>query len=235
VNNFSHRPFRPHHPAGPVTRVTDVYHRITSRHQIEIEVQPPRAQVHFADGATANPADIQTRFEAIVYNSDQGYFWEVRDLAGNPGMGTIDASGLYRAPAKGLLANGTTEIIVATSREDRMRRAYAWVTLVGDGLARATVEIRPKHATLYYRLGANNDFIDDSNKMRQFDATVRDGAGGIEWLVNNASSGTGPWFLYQAPNNGGTATVTIQARLQADHTIFDEAKVQLLNYSWPGL
>jgi hypothetical protein len=236
VNNFSHRPFRPHRPAGPVTRVTDVYHRITSRHQVEIEVQPPRAQVHFADGSTANPADTQTRFEAIVYNSDQGYFWEVRDLAGNPGMGTIDASGLYRAPAKGLLANGTTEIIVATSREDRMRRAYAWVTLVGDGPARATVEIRPKHATLYYGQGFNNNFMDDSNKMRQFDATVRNGAGGIEWLVNNAPpSATGPWFLYQTPNNGGTATVTIRARLQADHSIFDEAKVQLLNYSWPGL
>jgi hypothetical protein len=128
-----------------------------------------------------------------------------------------------------------TEIIVATSREDRMRRAYAWVTLVGDGRATATVEIRPKHATLYYKQGANNDFMDDSNKMRQFDARVRDGAGGIEWLVNNASSGTGPWFLYQTPNNGGTATVTIQARLQADHSIFDEAKVQLFNYSWPGL
>lgn len=237
MNSFSHPPFRQHRPAGPVTRVTDVYHRKTLRHQVEIEVQPPRAQVHFADGSTANPADTQTRFEAIVYNSDQGYFWEVRDLAGNPGMGTIDASGLYRAPAKGLLTNGTTEIIVATSREDRMRRAYAWVTLVGDGRARATVEIRPKHATLYYRQGFNNDFIDDSNKMRQFDATVRNGAGVIEWVVNGGPpSGTGPWFLYQTPlNNGSTATVTIQARLQTDNSIFDEAKVQVLNYDWPGV
>jgi hypothetical protein len=235
VNNFSHRPFRQHRPAGPVTRVTDVYHRITWRHQVEIEVQPPRAQVHFADGSTANPADTQTRFAAIVYNSDQGCLWEVRDPAGNPGIGSIDASGLYRAPAKGLLAHGTSEIIVATSREDRMRRAYAWVTLVGDGPAKAIVEIRPKHATLYYKQGANNDFMDNSNKMRQFDATVRNGTGGIEWLVNNASSGTGPWLLYQTPINGGTTTVTIRAQLQADNSIFDEAKVQLLNYSWPGL
>ena len=235
MSNFTHRPL-PHRPVGKSpSRVTDVYHSVTCRHQVEIEVWPPRAEVRFANDATANPADMHLRFEATIYNSDQGVLWEVRDPAGNPGKGSIDAAGLYRAPPKGAIPNGTTDIVIATAREDRMRRAYAWVTLVGVGPAQALVEIRPKHATLYYRTGANNNFMDDSNKMRQFDAVVRNGSGVIEWLVNNALSGTGTWFLYQTPNNGGSSTITIRARLQADHSVFDDSKVHLLNYSWPGL
>jgi hypothetical protein len=116
-----------------------------------------------------------------------------------------------------------------------MRRAYAWVTLVGVGPAKATVEIRPKHATLYYRTGVNNSYMDDSNKMRQFDAVVRNGSGIIKWLVPNAPPSTGTWFLYETPSNGGSSTITIRAELQADPSVFDEARVHLLNYSWPGL
>ena len=81
--------------------VTDVYHHIVCRHQVEIEVWPPRAEVHFRDDWTANVATTQVRFEAQVYNSTQGYVWDVRDINGGPGQGTIDASGLYRAPPKG--------------------------------------------------------------------------------------------------------------------------------------
>jgi hypothetical protein len=237
VTNGLHRRFG-HHPfAGRNGSVTDVYHRVVCRHRVEIEVWPPRVEVHFNDDWTANPIDTQTRFEATVYNSDQGYLWEVRALDGSPGQGTIDASGLYRAPTKGALPNGFTEIIVATAREDRLRKAYAWVTLVGFGpepVTAPTVDIWPKRVNLYYRQGANNNYMDDSNKMRQFGAILRDSTDSIEWLVNGASSGTGPWFLYQAPNTGGTNTVTIRARLQTQHSIFDEAKVLLLNYSWPG-
>lgn len=237
MSNFVHRPL-PHRPIGKSPpRITDVYHSVTCRHRVEIEVWPPRAEVRFTNDATANPANTQLRFEATIYNSDQGVLWEVRDLAGNPGKGTIDAAGLYRAPPKGAISNGTTEIIIATAREDRMRQAYAWVTLVGVGPAEAVVEIRPKHATLYYRTGANNSYMDDSNKMRQFDSVLRNCSGAIEWLVNpgTAVSGTGTWFLYETPNNGGSSTITIRARLQADHSVFDDAKVHLLNYSWPGL
>lgn len=237
MTNGLHRRFGQHRFAGRNGSVTDVYHRVVCRHQVEIEVWPPRVEVHFNDDWTANPIDTQTRFEATVYNSDQGYLWEVRALDGSPGQGTIDASGLYRAPTKGALPNGFTEIIVATAREDRLRRAYAWVTLVGFGpepVTAPTVDIWPKRVNLYYRQGANNNYMDDSNKMRQFGAILRDSTDSIEWLVNGGSSGTGPWFLYQAPNTGGTNTVTIRARLQTQHSIFDEAKVLLLNYSWPG-
>jgi hypothetical protein len=82
--------------------------------------------------------------------------------------------------------------------------------------------------------------MDDSNKMRLFGANLRDSNGSIEWLVKVepsgtfALSGTGPWFPYPTPNIGSTNTVvTIRAQLQGQSSIFDEAKVLQLNYSWP--
>ena len=240
MTNILHRPFGQHRFTGRNESVTDIYHRVECRHQVEIEVWPPRAEIHFHDDWTANPIDTQTRFEAIVYNSNQGYLWEVRNLDGSPGQGTIDASGLYRAPPKGTLANGFTEIVVATAREDRLRKAYAWVTLAGAGPEPVTapaVDIWPKRANLYYQQGANNNYMDDSNKMRQFGAIMRNSTGStIEWLVDGVlqAGTTGPWFLYQTPNTGSTSTVAIRAQLQGQPSIFDEAKVLQLNYSWPG-
>jgi hypothetical protein len=238
VKTALRHPFGNHRFTGRDESVTDVFHHIVCRHQVEIEVWPSRVELNFRDEWTANPIDTQTRFDALVYNSDQGHLWEVRNPDGGPGQGTIDASGLYRAPPKGALPSGFTEVIVATSREDRLRKAFAWVTLVGVGprpVAAPTVEIWPKRANLYYRQGANNNYIDDCNKMRQFMATPRDTpATLVEWLVDGVIQATGPWFLYQAPNTGGTKVVAVRARLQAHPAIFDEAKVLQINYSWPG-
>src|SRR5256885_3599147 len=99
-------------PGG--AKVTDVYHTIVCRHQVEIEVRPASAEVHFADDWTANPAGKQARFEAAVFNSDQGCLWEVHQRDGSPGLGSIDGTGLYMAPPKGGVPSGTTEVIVAT-------------------------------------------------------------------------------------------------------------------------
>lgn len=219
-------------------RVTDVYHNVICRHQVEIEVWPPRAEVHFGDDWTANPADMQVRFEAIVYNSAQGYLWDVRKPDGSPGDGTIDASGVYHAPAKGPLASGSTEIVIATAREDSLRKAYAWVTLVGQGpepVPAPSIDIFPKRVNLYFRQNYNNSYIDDCNKMRAFNAILRDGVGTIEWLVGGVLQGaTGPWFLYQMPNNGVTGMIAVSARLQGRPAVFDAAEVLQLNYVWPG-
>lgn len=212
---------------------------IVCKHQVEIEVWPPRAELNFQDEWTANPIETQIRFEATVYNSREGHLWEVRDINGNPGHGTIDASGLYRAPPKGGLASGTTDIVVATAREDRLRKAVAWVTLVGVGpqpVPVPQVAIWPKRLDLYFIQGADNAYIDDCNKERQFSATVYDSMSAVQWLVNGTlQAGTGPWFFYQAPNTGASQVVTVQARLQNQTSIFDEAKILLRNYNWPGL
>jgi hypothetical protein len=225
-----------HHPHG---RRHDVHHHVVCRHQVEIEVWPPRAELQFRDDWTANPASAQVRFEAQVYNSSQGHTWETRDINGGPGQGTIDASGLYRSPPKGALVSGTTELVVATSREDPLRKAYAWVILVGLGprpADAAEVAVFPRQANLYYRNGANNNLIDDCNKQRQFEAVVFNTGAQVEWLVNGALQGAvGPWFLYQTPANGASSVVTVRARLQGNPGVFADAKVSQLNYDWPGV
>ncbi len=222
----------PHHRE----RITDVYHRIVCRHQVEIEVWPPRAEVHFADDWTANPAGKQVRFEATVINSDQGVLWDVHQPDGSPGLGSIDATGLYTPPSKGFIAGGTTEIVVATAREDRLRKAFAWVTLVGIGpqpTAIPSIEIYPKNINLYYRSGASNQYMDSANKQRLFRAVLYDGSGTINWKVNGIASGSGSWLEYQAPNSGGGGVVTIRAELGGNPSVFDEGRIDLLNYSWP--
>jgi hypothetical protein len=220
--------------------VREIYRCVEYRHQVEIEVWPPAVTLNFEDEWTANPINAQTRFAATVFNSSQGALWEVHDVLGNPGAGSIDATGLYRAPPKGALPDCFTEVVVATAREDRLRKAYAWVTLVGTGPAaapRPSVEIWPRRVNLYYRQGFNNNYIDDSNKMRLFTATAsHDPAPAFEWLVDGVVQGgaTDPWFLYQAPGNGGTQVVTVSVRNQAQAAIRDDARVLLLNYTWPA-
>lgn len=216
-----------------------VRRQVVCKHQVEIEVWPARAEVRFGDDWTADPATTQVRFEATVYNSSQGYTWSVRSMDGSAGQGSIDASGLYSAPPKGGLSSGTTELVVATSREDPLRTSFAWVTLVGVGPRPAPtpeVEVLPRRLNLYYGTGFNNDMIDACNKRCEFQALAFGATGQVEWLVNGALQGvTGPWFAYQAPSSGGTAVVTVTARLQSDHAVSGEAKVSLLNYDWPGV
>jgi len=216
-----------------------IVHDMVCRHRIEVQVTPPRAQLYFKDERFTNPIDTQIRFEAILYNSDRGVRWEVLSPTGGPGLGTIDDTGLYRAPDKGGLESGSTEIIAATSRADPLRKAFAWVTLVGLGPLPAPapkVVIWPKLVTLYYNNGAANEYIDVTNKQQIFRAFPEDIADQqIRWLVNGAATGgTEPWFTYFAPNTGGGEEVTVTAALKAQPSVSDDAKVLIVNYLWPN-
>jgi hypothetical protein len=227
----------------------DIVHHILCRHRVEIEVWPPRAEVFFQDERYANPINTQVRFEAILYNvTVGGVTWEVRDLQGNPGAGSIDASGLYQAPPKGSLPSGTTDVVVAIATEDPLRKAYAWVTLVGEGPApkpQASITLTPRSATLYYpenRAGHDdrNQFIDVSNTMQMFRATLRDSATTeVEWLVDGGIK-TNPapssLFLYEAPTSGSSGAVHfVTARIKAEPGVAESAKVVLINYQWPKI
>ncbi|HET6183638.1 MAG TPA: hypothetical protein VFA03_08590 [Acetobacteraceae bacterium] len=220
-----------------------IVHHIVCRHRVEVEVCPPRAELYFHDERWIDPIDTQLRFEAIVYNSDRGVTWQVLAPDGGPGQGTIDATGLYQAPDKGGLASGTTDVVVATARGDPLRKAFAWVTLVGRGPLPAPVprlEIWPKVATLYYQQGADNSYIDDRNKLRVFRAFPRHAAGSaVNWSVTGgAINVVGPdstFATYVAPLSGGDAEQTVTATLASDPSVVDHAKIILLNYNWPGL
>jgi hypothetical protein len=220
-----------------------VVHHIICRHRVEVEVCPPRAELYFQDERWIDPIDTQIRFEAIVYNSDRGVTWQVLAPDGGPGQGTIDATGLYRAPDKGPLPSGTTDVVVATARADPLRKAFAWVTVIGRGPLPASVpriEIWPKVVTLYYQQGADNAFIDDQNKLRVLRAFSHNAAGvAVNW---SATGGTitvvGPdssFASYVAPLTGSDAEQTVIASLAGSPAVAAYAKIILLNYNWPGL
>jgi hypothetical protein len=221
-----------------------VVHHMLCRHQVEVAVQPPRTELYFRDERWIDPIDTQIRFEAVVYNSDRGATWQVLAPDGGTGHGTIDAiTGLYQAPDKGTLDSGTTDVVVATTRADPLRKAFAWVTLVGLGPLPAPpprIEIWPKLVTLYYWNNDDNAYIDDSNKLRMFRAFPRHAANPtVQWSASTGTVVTGSpdtgWCTYTAPASGGIAEATVTAALASDPTVTDDAKVVLLNYIWPGL
>lgn len=216
------------------------HHHVVCRHQIEIEVQPAAAEVYFADERYVDAINTQQRFAASVYNApDNGVIWQVTDVTGGPGAGTIDPSGRYLAPPKGSIPHGHTDLVIATAKADPTRRACAKVTLVGHGpevAPAAKLEIYPQVAYLYYQDGAHNRYIDASNKRQQFTTLMRNTTlTDVSWSV--AGAGTiDAAGMYTAPSSGGApAFVTVQAKLTLDNSVMDTARIILLNYSWPGI
>jgi hypothetical protein len=219
-----------------------VVHHTICRHQIEVAVQPPRAELYWHDERWVDPINTQLRFEAVVFNADRGVIWQVLAPDGGPGHGTIDATGLYQAPDKGPLASGTTDVVVATVRADPLRKAFAWVTLVGLGPSPAPaprIEIWPKFVTLFYETGNDNAYIDVTNKLWTFRAFPRHATNSsVQWSATLGIVVPGPdttFGTYIPPGTGTTSGVTVTARLQANPSVSDDARVELRNYIWPGL
>lgn len=222
-----------------------IIHHGVCQHQVEIEVWPSEAEVYFQDERDVDPINTQVRFDAVVYNAPSGYvLWEVKDISGGPGVGSIDPTGLYTAPPKGegvsSLTHGTTDIIIVTAVDDPLRKAYARVTLVGFGPEpelKAKLEIFPKQVYLYYPSGHHNAYMDKSNQMQLFRAIIRNSdSTEVAWEVNgNPAPGASdePWYLYKS-NYVGAEEVTIKVSLVGDSSIKDEAKVIQINYIWPG-
>ena len=231
------RPNRP--PCKPA-----VIHDLVCQHRMEVEVWPASAEVFFLDERFAHPVNSQVRFDAVVYNAPTDRVtWEVKNLSGSSGAGSIDPSGLYTAPPKGTFPNGITDIIVATSVDDPFRKAYGQVSLIGHGpepKPDPTIEISPKKSYLYYP-GGHNAYIDESNKMQFFRTTLRNiPSAQLVWEIGSHPPipWNEPWYLFKVNEFLSFVVedkITITARLNDEPAIKDEAVVFLLNYSWPGL
>jgi hypothetical protein len=220
----------------------EVIRHVTRHARPELEIWPPRAEVTFSDERSANPANTMLRFEATVFNAcSTTVRWEVLDPEGQPGAGSIDQTGLYRAPAFEDSLNGTTDVVTATLVEDPLRTAYAWVTLAGVGpwpTPAPRLQLVPKTAYLYYPDGHDNDYIDSSNTMQFFRVLIRDSPSQVvQWSVDGVVQGgqTGDVFLYEVSGSGAPKKVTVRAQVQGEPTAVDTATVMLTNYSWPGL
>jgi hypothetical protein len=187
-------------------------------------------QVTFSSGVTVSvsPASVnlqlnQTQqFTATVNgSSNTAVNWQVAGVPnGNPTVGTVSSSGLYKAPSAVTnppypMAVGVT----AVAQVDTSKSASASV-IVHSGI---TVSVTPSPATVA------------PFGTQQFAATITGAAGtGVSWLVNGVfggSSQTGTIStlgLYTAPNSVPTqasngkslaATVTVSAVSQADSTV----------------
>lgn len=224
----------------PLCRQPVVHHQVVCRHQVEIDVFPAAVEVYFADERYVDAINTQQRFTATVYNApDNGVIWQVTDVTGGPGAGSIDPSGLYLAPPKGSIPHGHTDLVIATAKAYPTRRAYAKVTLVGHGPEAAPVaklEIYPKVAYLYFQDGEHNRYIDASNKRQQFTPLIRNTAlTNVSWSITGVGT-IDAAGMYTAPWSGGSpAFVTVQAKLTLDNSVTDTARIILLNYSWPGI
>lgn len=217
-----------------------IVHHAVCQHRVEVVVSPARAQLVFQDEADADPINTRIRFEATVLNSDRGVTWQVVSPMGGPGAGTIDATGLYRTPPFAAHASGVTDIVVATSRADPLRRAYAWLTVVGRGPAsapRARVEIWPRRATIYHKTG-NARYVDACNKRQVFRAYVTHAANpDVKWIVGGVPRAGGPpdssWFIFEGDGAEALQDVVIRAELGADPSVSDHALVTVRDYNWP--
>jgi hypothetical protein len=238
----------PHPPASrrSCRLTTRVVRHLVCQHRIEVEVWPGKAEVYFRNEQDVDPVNTYVRFDATVYNgATSRVHWTIESVAGGPGAGTIDSAGLYvapLAPLTGAFPQSVTDIVVATSMEDPLRKAVAFVTVIGHGpapLPTPRIEIAPKCISLYYPNGADNAYIDSSNTMQMFRAFPQySDSPAVEWLVDGVvqgAVGTDPWFLYRLAGSGVTKTTTVTARLQSKPEVKDDAKVIQINYSWPGL
>ena len=221
-----------------------VCHHVICQHRIEVEVWPAAAEVSFSDERYAQPLEAQVQFSAFVYNAPSNRVtWQVLDLHGGPGAGTIDAAGLYIAPAKGSFPFGLTDIVVATSADDHFRKAFARVAIVGPGpepKPAPRIEVYPHRAYLYYAIGhaggPYNGYIDPSNTMQLFRAMVHHADPAlVQWSVSGFGLvHTGPEYLFTA--NGWPQDVRIDATIPAPPPLAEDwATVSLFNYSWPGI
>ena len=216
---------------------------IICQHRVEVEVSPACAEVCFQDERFAHPFNTMVQFQAFVYNAPSNRVtWQVLDVSGGPGAGTIDAAGLYIAPLQAGHQYSLTDVVVATSVDDPFRRAFGRVAVIGLGPEHhpvARLEVLPRRVHLYYPGGAHNSYIDTSNTMQLFRALVRHGNPAlVQWSVSPPPPPTipaGPEFLYQVQGSGTPQTVTIDAWIPGSPTATGRATVSLLNYDWPGI
>lgn len=214
-------------PPTPTVTVTAVSHADTTR--------SASAQVTITGSTTVSvtlsPASVSVatgktqQFQAsVIHTSDTAVTWQVNGVTGgNSTVGTIDANGLYTAPAA--VPSPAVVFVSATSHADATQSATAQVTIV----AASSVQVRVSPGTALVTAG----------KTQQFQASVKGSKDtAITWQVNgiaggNATIGTidgnGTFTAPTAVPLPGTVTVT--AVSAADPTRSAAAAASILDTS----
>ncbi len=175
---------------------------VTLTPAITVSVSPTTATLY---------ASQTQQFSATVTNtSNTAVTWSISPSSG---AGTINASGLYTAPAS--IASQTNVTVTATSQANSAAAAAATITLQPP----IAVLVGPATVTLY------------ANQTQQFSATVSNTSNtAVTWSIS-PSSGAGsinPAGLYTAPASiASPQTVTVTATSQASGAIASTGTVTL--------
>ena len=184
--------------------------QVTLAQSIQISVTPARPSVRLNE---------TLQFTATVQNSQNtAVTWSVNGTAGGTAViGTIDANGLYTAPAT--LPSPASVTITATSQADTHASGSTTVTL----LPALTVTVTPATATVALKA------------KQAFTVTITgDTNQAVTWSVNGANGGNSTVGTIDASGNytapaalPSPATVTITATSQADTHASGSAQVTL--------
>ncbi|MDX2150588.1 MAG: Ig-like domain-containing protein, partial [Bryobacteraceae bacterium] len=133
----------------------------------------------------------------VRWTTSSGVTWSVQ-----PALGTVDATGLYRAPAS--VSGNQTVTITARSTADPTRASTATVTVTPG----VSVSVSPQTAAV------------NAGGSAQFTASVQgSGNTAVNWTVTPAFGTINSAGLYTAPANvTSQQVVTIQATSAADST-----------------
>jgi len=173
-----------------------------------VTLMPPVAVSVSPPAVTLFSAQTKQFMATVINASNTAVTWSV--VA--PGTGTINANGLYTAPA--LIPSQQTVTVRATSQVDSSKSSTATITL-----APVSVTVAPLSTTL------------SVGQSQQFTAAVSNSDNtAVTWSVIPAGAGTvSATGVYAAPGSITTQqTVTVQAASQADPTKFAAATVTLV-------
>jgi hypothetical protein len=101
-----------------------------------------------------------------------------------------------------------------------------------------TILIQPQRVNLYYRSDGNSAWIDASNQRQVFRALVQHSTANLNWYVGSSAvpeTEHGRLFHFVPAASGADTAIPIRAELVGDPAVKDEAKVVLVNYTWPGI
>ncbi|MGE5647066.1 MAG: beta strand repeat-containing protein [Acidobacteriota bacterium] len=171
--------------------------RKSSQNVIAVSVSPSTA--------TLSAAQTQQFTASVTNTANTAVTWTVTQ-----GPGSVDAAGLYTAPAN--VAAQQTATLTATSVADPSKSATATITLLP-----VTITVSPATTTLFV------------SQTQQFAATVGNTTNpSVTWSINPSVGTVSASGLYTAPSSlMSQQTVTVTATTQADGTKTASAVITL--------
>jgi hypothetical protein len=180
---------------------------------VSVNSPPAQASVSVVPGSVQLFASAHLQFNAVVQNaSNSTVTWQVNSIpGGNTSFGTIDATGMYKAPAT--VPNQAMVMVTAILQADPSRTASASVMIQPDSSLAITPSLASFTPSQSWQFQVSTPGFSNSDVAWSVD--------GVPAANTNALTGTiSATGLYTAPASRGTHTISIKliANLAASGT-----------------